>query len=101
MTNMQPGILAPVPKLARYLTFSLKAGAQPKNILQQLAGVADGESVVVGIGQPTVVAVRGCIDGLRTFPTNFGAGLILPSTSAALCCTCREWLSRRSPWLSV
>jgi putative iron-dependent peroxidase len=89
VTNMQPGILAPAPKLARYLTFSLKAGTQPKKTLRQLADIADGESVVVGIGQPTVIAASGRIDGLRTFPTNFGSGLILPSTSAALWCWLR------------
>ena len=89
MTNRQPGILAPAPKLARYLTFTLTAGAQPKKALHQLADVADGESIVVGLGQPTVVALSGRIDGLRTFPTNFGAGLILPSTSAALWCWLR------------
>ena len=38
MTNAQPGILAPSPKLARYLTFSLKAGAQPPSALSHLAG---------------------------------------------------------------
>ncbi len=89
MTNRQPGILAPAPKLACYLTFSLKAGAQPKKMLRQLAAIADGESAVVGIGQPTVVAASGRIDGLRTFPTNFGFGLVLPSTAAALWCWLR------------
>ena len=89
MTNRQAGILAPAPKLARYLTFSLKPGTQPKKTLHQLADIADGQSVVVGIGQPTVLAVSGHIDGLRTFPTNFGCGLILPSTSAALWCWLR------------
>ncbi len=89
MTNVQRGILAPAPKLAHFLTFSLNAGARPKKGLQQLAGVADGESVVVGFGQPTVVALSGRIDGLRTFPTNFGSGMVLPSTSAALWCWLR------------
>jgi putative iron-dependent peroxidase len=89
MTNVQPGILAPTPKMARYLTFSLKAGAQPKRVLSQLVDLADGVALVVGIGQPTVVAVSGRIDGLRTFPTNFGSGLVLSSTSAALWCWLR------------
>jgi len=57
--------------------------------LRQLADIADGESVVVGLGQPVVVALSGRIDGLRTFPTNFGSGLVLPSTSAALWCWLR------------
>src|SRR5438094_292453 len=33
MGNVQPGILAPVPKLARYLNFSLKAGVKPRHAL--------------------------------------------------------------------
>ena len=53
MTNAQVGILAPTPKLARYLTFSLKAGAQPQSALSQLAALADGDSLAVGIGPPT------------------------------------------------
>ncbi len=89
MTNGQPGILAPAPKLARYLTFSLKAGVQPKKTLRQLTAIADGESVVVGIGQPTVVAASRRIDGLRIFPTHFSSGLVLPSTPAALWCWLR------------
>jgi putative iron-dependent peroxidase len=89
MTHAQPGILAPTPKLARYLTFSLKPGAQRQNALSQLAALTDGDALVVGIGQPTVVALNRRIDGLRIFPTNFGAGLVLPSTSAALWCWLR------------
>jgi putative iron-dependent peroxidase len=51
--------------------------------------VADGDKLVVGIGQPTVLALGKNIVGLRPFPTNFGAGLVLPSTSAALWCWLR------------
>jgi len=89
MTQAQPGILAPAPTLARYLTFSLRAGIRPKKTLQQLTELSDGDSIVVGIGLPTVVALGKHIDGLRPFPTNFGTGLVLPSTSAALWCWLR------------
>ncbi|HWH78657.1 MAG TPA: Dyp-type peroxidase, partial [Candidatus Binatus sp.] len=49
----------------------------------------DGDTVVVGIGQPTVIAVNKRIDGLRTFPTHFDSGLVFPSSSAALWCWLR------------
>src|SRR3972149_3358847 len=89
VSNVQPGILAPVPKLARYLSCSLKAGANPGIALLSLAGVADGEIVIVGIGQPAAVAMGRTIAGLRKFPTGFGTGLVLPSTSSALWCWLR------------
>jgi putative iron-dependent peroxidase len=81
--------LAAVPKFGRYLNFSLRAGAEPGQALAQLAKIADGNDVVVGVGQPAVVALGKTIPGLRPFPTNFGAGLILPSTSSALWCWLR------------
>jgi len=89
VSNVQPGILAPVPKLARYLSFSLKAGAKPSHALRSLAGVAEGEIVIVGIGRPAAVAMGRTIAGLRIFPTGFGPGLVLPSTSSALWCWLR------------
>jgi Dyp-type peroxidase family len=87
--NCQLGILAPVPKLARYLNFSMKAGINPRKTLMDLAEAVDGEQAVMGIGQPAVVAAGRVIEGLRPFPTNFGSGLILPSTSSALWCWLR------------
>ncbi len=89
MDDVQPGILAPVPALARYLSFSLKAGVKPARTLSELSRLADGARVVIGIGQPAVVALKKSISGLRTFPTNFGAGLISPSTPFALWCWLR------------
>lgn len=89
MENCQPGILAAVPKFGRYLNFSLSAGTEPRPSLLELAKLADGNSVVVGIGQPTVIALEKTIAGLRPFPTNFGKGLILSSTSPALWCWLR------------
>ena len=94
MKNSQRGILAPVPSLGRYLSFSLRAGSNIKKGFQSLAEITDGTQIVVGIGQPTVVALGKSVPGLRAFPTNFGAGLILPSTSSAVkirgrCYICR------------
>ena len=89
MENCQAGILAPAPTLGRYLSLSLKAGAAPRKALVDLVQVADGNSVVVGIGQPTVLALGKTIATLKPFPTHFGAGLVLPSTSSALWCWLR------------
>jgi putative iron-dependent peroxidase len=87
--NVQPGILAPPPRLARFLTFSLKSGAAARQSLQALRENADGNKVVVGVGYPLVLALERHIDGLRTFPSYFGSGLVLPSTQAALWCWLR------------
>jgi putative iron-dependent peroxidase len=89
MNNIQRGILAPVPKLARYLSYTLKAGANPGRAIKSLTGLVDGDAAVVGFGQSLVRSLGGEIPGLRVFPTQFGAGLILPSSSAALWCWLR------------
>ena len=89
MDNVQSGILAPVPRLTRYLTFFLKPGSAPRQALQSLAELADGNKVVVGLGYPLVQALERNIPGLRTFPSYFGSGLALPSTLSALWCWLR------------
>ena len=76
MENGQPGISAPAPRVGRYLTLSPKAGIEPRNALSDLVQIADGDSVVVGIGQPATVAPGKAILRLRPFPTKFGAGLV-------------------------
>jgi hypothetical protein len=52
MAEAQQGILAPVPRLGRYLSFSLKPGVRPREALLELKKIADGDQLVVGIGQP-------------------------------------------------
>ena len=89
MTNVQTGILAPTPNVARYLTFSLRAGAEPKRALSALVELADGDSMVVGFGESLVRSASGEVPGLRVFPTHFGKGLVIPSTAAALWCWLR------------
>ena len=90
MDNVQPGILAQLPRLARYLTFSLKSAALSRQTLLSLRDLADGNKVVVGLGYPLVLALERNIAGLRTFPSYFGSGEALPSTQVALWC----WLRR-------
>lgn len=89
MADVQPGILAPLPRLGRYLIFSLKAGAEPRQALLKLIDLANGNQTVVGLGQPAVLALGKTIRGLKPFPTHFGGGLVLASTSSALWCWLR------------
>ncbi|HEX9143174.1 MAG TPA: Dyp-type peroxidase [Candidatus Binatia bacterium] len=84
MDKAQVGILAPVPRLARYLTLSLGFGIDPRRSLQSLATLVDGNETVVGFGYPLLQALGRNIEGLRTFPAYLGSGLALPSTQEAL-----------------
>ena len=84
MPNTQPGILADVPRLARYLIFSLKPGVQPDDSLRVLGAEADGDTVVVGLGESLIRALGKEIPGLRTFPAHTGPGIEIASTPAAL-----------------
>jgi porphyrinogen peroxidase len=89
MSNAQPGILAPVPPHARYLTFALKQGAKPHTELKCLAAAADGKACVVGIGSVLAFALQEEIAGLRPFPHYSAEGVEVPSTPAALWCWLR------------
>jgi putative iron-dependent peroxidase len=89
MTDMQAGILAPLPPLARYLCFGLLPQADPRACLQALTGVVDGQHVVVGLGASLVHALGREIAGLRTFAGAAGSGIDLPATPAALWCWLR------------
>jgi len=89
MNYAQPGILAPVPRHARYLTFVLKQGARPHSELRALAAIADGKACVVGIGALLAFALQKKIDGLRPFPHYKSEGVEVPSTPAALWCWLR------------
>ena len=82
--SVQPCILAPVPRVARYLTFALKPDSQPREALQALARLFDQKSTVVGLGAALVTTLGSGIKGLGTFPHYTGAGFTVPSTPAAL-----------------
>ena len=86
---MQSGILADLPAQARYLTFSLKPGADPRPGLRALAALADGHDMVVGVGATLVAELSARVPGLRPFPPLVGAGVELASTPAALWCWLR------------
>ena len=89
LKNAQPGILAPIPRHARHLTFGLKQGVRPEAALRALAATADGESCVVGLGAVLLFALQKRIEGLRPFPHHKGQGVDVPSTPAAAWCWVR------------
>jgi len=83
--NSQAGILAPVPKHARYLMFSFESDAATAiEAVAPLAEVVDGEETVVGLGPSLIAALGGEIPGLRPFPALSGPGFDIPSTQYAL-----------------
>lgn len=87
----QPGILAPAPRVGRYLLFSRVAAAPDVlgTALQRLAPLVDGATVVVGLGPDTVRALGAKVPGLRPFPVLDTAAVALPSTPTALWCWLR------------
>ena len=89
MSNVQPGILATVPPLARYLVFSLAPSSDPRDALKHLCDTTDGNDTVVGIGQSLVLALGRSLEGLRVFPNHSGAGFDVPATPGALWCWLR------------
>src|SRR5512147_2069426 len=88
MHSIQPGILAPVPPVARYLTFELAADGAADALLR-LAAATDGVSQVVGVGRSTALAVGREVPALRYFPSRAGAGYEVPATGGALWCWLR------------
>jgi putative iron-dependent peroxidase len=84
MIVAQPAILAPVPRLARYLTFVLEPGADASGPLRALTSGIDIGGCVVGVGRSLVLALGGKVPGLHEFPPRTAAGIEVPSTPAAL-----------------
>ncbi len=84
MQNIQPGILADVPLLARYLFFSLKPDTRPEASLQALVNIIDGDTTVVGLGDSLIKTLGKNISGLKTFPTYSGSDFNVPNTPASL-----------------
>lgn len=86
----QTGILAPVPRIGRYLFFSLTGAAQIAGAaLTRLAPLANGDAVVVGLGQDCVAALGATVPGLRTFPDLRAAPAPVLATPCALWCWLR------------
>ena len=89
MNNYQTGILSPIPKLARYLIFSIQEHAMLGTCLAELAQMSDGKNLVVGLGQSLISALGKEIHGLRVFPAQANQGIEIPSSPAALWCWLR------------
>lgn len=88
-THVQPGVLAPVPALARYLTFTLVSGGHSRAALQAARAMVDGHDCVLGLSESLVESLDANVPGLRAFPSMAGAGIEVPSTPGALWCWLR------------
>lgn len=84
MLQIQPGITAQLPLHTRYLNYRYKTGTDAAKVLKALSSVADGNSIVVGIGMSLVNTLKQTIPGLRTFTALTGVGVDIPSTPHAL-----------------
>jgi len=84
MSEVQPGIVGDVPRLALYMTFSLSDPRAAKAALRSLCDVVDGDRTVVGIGEPLGLALGSRIEGLKTFSAYSGAGFTVPATPTYL-----------------
>lgn len=84
MNTPQAGILQAVPRLARYLAFSLTPGIDPRPALRAWRDSAEAADTVTGIGESLALALDARIDGLHAFPRFAGAGVDVPATPAAL-----------------
>jgi len=89
MTDVQPGILEPIPAHARYLSFALAGAGHPRGALRALGEQTDGSQTVVGIGLSLVEALGHRVPGLRTLPRIPGAKIEVPSEPEALWCWLR------------
>ena len=89
MNNIQPGILAEIPELARYQTYAIDDVDAIAGCLRELRNMADGDRLVVGIGASLATALGQPIEGLETFPAIAASGIDIPSTPAALWCWLR------------
>ena len=75
----QPGILEPVPAVARYVLFNLAEGAvdregHGRSASGRLSPLANGSDVVVGIGPSLVARWAPQVPGLHEFPELSGHG---------------------------
>jgi len=88
-TNVQSGILAPVPAHARYLAFALSDAAEARSALQAIGKIADGDRCVVGLSESLVESLDANVPGLKPFPSLAGAGIEIPASPGALWCWLR------------
>lgn len=85
--SCQTAILAEqVPPLARHVFFTLEDSSSLAQALQRLTELADGKTMVVGLGQAVLQAAGMQLGKLRVFPALTNQGINVPSTQQALWC---------------
>lgn len=90
----QPPILQLPAPLGRFHFFGLRPGADASVVGETLSALREAlpkgraAGYVVGVGEPLVRALGVELAGLSTFPALSGPGVAVPSTQAALLCTC-------------
>jgi len=89
MDTPQAGILAEIPPLSRYLTFSLQETDELQHCLQEMAKLVDGENLVLGLGQSVLDSLGSTIPGMRVMAASSTGGIEIPSTPQALWCWLR------------
>ena len=89
----QPGILQGVPRVARYVQFTLAGDQQPANAIKEaltrVSPLINGTDVVIGLAPALVRALGGDIPGLHEFPATFSGRVKVPSTPGQLWCWVR------------
>jgi porphyrinogen peroxidase len=86
----QPAILPAAPRVARYLSFSLRPDTAPAASRDLVRALNIDDRCVVGIGGPLVSHWGNELEGLRVFPAMSGPGVQIPSTQLALWCWLRD-----------
>jgi putative iron-dependent peroxidase len=79
----QPGILAPLPAQARYLTFSLIDETRVREALRALREQIE-DSAVVGLSESLVESLDANVPGLKPFPSLAGPGIEIPASPGSL-----------------
>ena len=80
----QPGILGPLPRVARYLAFRLHEGAAARAALEALAAKSCGETAVIGLGASLCSVLGASIQGLHELPHFEQSRVEIPVTPRAL-----------------
>lgn len=91
MAECQPAVLAEVPKVGRYVFFSVAPVPVDvvRGALNRLAELTDGDQVLVGFGLELVQLLGAQVPGLHGFTALSGPGVVVPATPSALCCWLR------------
>ena len=87
--SFQPSILPGVPRVARYLIFSVRPEVEPAVSREAVQALDIDEQMAVGFGEPLLEHWGADVDGLRSFPALSGPDVHVPSTQQALWCWLR------------